>query len=528
MKLSKILKIILVVWLVITILGGITLRTSLPGRSHSSLKSTEETEENDVRIAIFADPHITNDQQETQTDLGAPSKEISFDAKYALNHIKADYIFGLGDLTAHTQTGEWIGYKKWIENLNAPVYDFLGNHDRDHHPGVGSYGTEYFTKLGRVSATKVLKLGNNIFILVSEDHNPEGDGNNLASIIPDKRFEFIEKYLEKYSDSNNIFIMSHVQMSGTTAYSKTWFLGDNPHWKKVTQTYMTLFEKYGVDAHLSGHIHSDYRWKDTPTDQDLSFGVEQVEKFVSGEKINKTKRKYPPSKLPETYFLNMPVIDYAHGYIGSRLGVLQYYFFNKLNPASSNEEAQKSWIQRENRGPPLMDILHSPKSSFFTGRGAVYYFEMENNSKNIQMITRWSGGNIDVENFKIILDHPIEIGDGEMQFIASDLSLRKKENLEITHDNWFKIKPGKKGTGTFSKKYRKKTSIENIEIEAYNLKNYSVQWKGSKNHGENWSQTWLSSPSDLGKVNAIKIRIEFESNAQNTAYIEDIELNAHN
>lgn len=339
MKLKKILGVIFLVWFIITILGGLTLEITLPGKSQSP--PLENTGENEVRFAIFADSHITNANEEAQTDLGAPSEEISFDAKYALNHINADYIFGLGDLTAHSQNEEWVGYDNWIRDLNAPVFDLLGNHDKDHHPGVGTYGTGYYTEVGRVSGTKVLKLGNNVFILVSEEHNPEGDGNNLASTIPDKRFNFVEKYLKKYSSSNNIFIMSHVQMSGTTAYSKSWFLGDNPHWKHVTQTYMNLFKKYDVDAHLSGHIHSDYRWVDTPTDQELTIGVEQVGKFVSGEKINKTERKYPPYKLPETYFLNMPVVGYAHGYIGSRLGILQYYFFNKLNPASSNEEAQK-------------------------------------------------------------------------------------------------------------------------------------------------------------------------------------------
>lgn len=175
-----------------------------------------------------------------------------------------------------------------------------------------------------------------------------------------------------------------------------------------------------------------------------------------------------------------------------------------------------------------MDILHSPKSSFFTGRGAVYYFEIENNQKNIEMITRWAGGNRDVESFTKELDHPVQIDNKKMQFIASNLSLRKKENLIITRDNWFKLKLGKTGTGVFSKKYRNRRKIENLSIKSYNLQNYSAQWKGSNDKGTSWGQKWYSNPNELGKVNAIKIRIKFESETKNTAYIEDINIKTRN
>lgn len=56
------------------------------------------------------------------------------------------------------------------------------------------------------------------------------------------------------------------------------------------------------------------------------------------------------------------------------------------------------------------------------------------------------------------LDYPIDLAK-KWHFVASDLSLRSKENLIITRDNWFKIKAGKTVEGTFSKKYRKNENV---------------------------------------------------------------------
>lgn len=520
MGLKKIILILVIAFLIITIIGAFYIDTVLPSRSETIL---QQTKENEARIAFFADPHITDSKEGAETDffLGT-SYEIPRDAKTALNHTSPDYIFGLGDLTAHTETEEWIGYKKWISDLNAPVYDLLGNHDRDHYPGIGNYGTGYFTEIKRVSGTKVLKLGNNVFMLISEDHDPEGDGDSLASTIPDKRFEFIEKYLQKYSENNNIFIMNHVQLSGTAAYSDTWFLGKNPNWIHITNKLMSLLQTYEVEVHMSGHIHTDYRMKDKPGDWDKTEGVENIEKFVSGTKINQENRKYPPENLPNTYFLNLPVVDYAHGWFGVRFPIL-----HQISGSLESTEASsglKWWAKHEDMGIPILDSFHNPRNSYFLGRGAIYHFTMKENSENLDMITRWIGGDKDVENYKITLTHPIRLDNKNMQFIASDLSLRKKENLTITRDNWFKIKPGTHGSGIFSKKYKKSKNIRGLSIKNYNLKNYSVKWQRIENKEKTRDNNWYEDPEKIGKTNSLKIKIKFEAPSSKEAFIEDISI----
>ncbi len=517
MKLKKILLIILTVWIIITAVGGIYLHKTIPSRENEKVTTLK----NGVRLAFFSDVHIQNSEQEVQTDIGAPSSEISKNGKIALNSVNPDYILSTGDLTTHTEPDEWIGYKKWIDDLNAPVFDILGNHDRDHFPNRGTYGTEYFTELGRVSGTKVLKLGNNVFILISEEHNPEFDNNNLASTIPQKRFEFIEKYLKKYSENNNIFVINHVPLSGTTAFSKTWFYGNNKNWVQITNKFMTLFEKYDVVAHISGHIHTDYRWKDEPRDQDGTTGVENIGKFISGKEITNSTRLHPPYRLPNTYFLNMPALDFAHGWLS------RFHFIASPNgnPTTKTSNGKGSpYAKFEEIGPPLTDILHSAETSSFLGRAGIYYTNFLENREKIKIITRWVSGNTDVEEFEIELNHAIKLENRKIHFIASDLSLREKDNLMITRDNWFKTRKGESGVGTFSKKYRKKHLIEGVSIDNHDLKSFDIKWMGSTNSGENWQENWYDNPENMGEINAVKIKIRFIPETKEKAHIEDIEI----
>lgn len=534
LEIEKILSIIFIVWLGLVITAGITFKFALPGRSDSSL---DETGENKVRLAFFADSHIITAHEGTETDVGGPAYDIPRDTVYTLNKCNPDYTFGLGDLTAHTTEKEWVGYDNWVDKIDSEVFDVLGNHDKDHLYGVGSSGTGYFTKVGRVSGTKVLKIGNNIFILVSEEHDKEGDGDLLMSTIPEKRFEFIEEQLKKYSENYNIFIMNHTPITYTTAFSTTWFYGRNPNWEHISKKFKNLLREHenSIVAHLSGHIHTDYRMRDDPSDQDLTEGAENVGKFVNGTKIDKTKRKYKPKSLPHVYFLNMPVVDIYHNWGAARFAFVAT-IINELNlsPATHKKTPaeQKQRIKEGISGPPIMDKLHTSKNSYFTGRGAIYYFNfnMKSGRSEVNLITRWIAGNRDVENYTMKLSNPINLGDEEMHFVASDLSLRKRDNdLEIQLDNWFKIKKGRQGFGEFSKAfYQENKIVTGLSIDNYNLKNYSAKWKGSDDYGKTWDSSRHQNPENMGEINAVKISIQFDAKETTPAFIEDIELKVEN
>lgn|GEM_PF-1088579 len=532
MRTKKVLSIILIVWLAILMIGGFTLRNTLPGRSQKE----SYPEENDLRIAFFADPHIADEDMGTETDIGGPAYDIPKLTQDTINKINADYTFGLGDLTAHTRENEWIGYKKWIDNLNNPVYDLLGNHDKDHIYGVGSCGTEYFTEVGRVSGSKVLKKGNNVFILISEEHSPERDGTHLQSTIPQKRFEFLENQLEKYSGSNNIFVMSHTQITGenqgTVAFSETWYYGSNPNWKHISKKYKNILENYenSVVAHLSGHMHTDYRMRDDPSlfDQDLKIGAENVGKFVDGTKIDKAERKYQPYKIPRNYFLNMPIVDIHHNWAIARVGffapIVNKFKYSRPAP-KTDPKVSREGIRQNLKNPPILDYLHTPKNSYFTGRGAIYYFDMKEGENEVEIKTRWISGNRDVESYEMRLTHPLELGEENMHFVASDLSLMKKnENLRVQRDNWFKIKKDSQGIGYFSKGYyQENKTISGLTIENYDLENYSVKWKKVTTQGKSLTE-WHENPENLGEINGIKIKIQFDAPENRPAFIEDIKI----
>ena len=87
MKTRKLVKIIFLVWIILLIAGGFTLRYTLPGRSNASLP---EPGENEVRLAFFADPHITNPEMGTETDIGGHAYDIPKKTIDTINKTKPD------------------------------------------------------------------------------------------------------------------------------------------------------------------------------------------------------------------------------------------------------------------------------------------------------------------------------------------------------------------------------------------------------------------------------------------------------
>ncbi len=465
-----------------------------------------------IRVAFFADLHIRNRKLQSQTDFGAPSKWIPRKAIRALNDINPDYIFGLGDLTATGHKKDWQGYKKWLSKINAPVFDLMGNHDRDYTVfQLYNYGEEYFTVLGRTAATKAVKIGNFIFILVSEEHDPEGNRKLLTSTVPQKTFDFIENILQRYSPDHNVFLLSHTLLRGTTALSNDWSFNDIKEWNAVSQKFFALFKKYPVTAHLTGHTHIDYRYRSKLKNIGEKEYKRKIGKFINGADYK---------RLPNTYFLNMPCVDTAHGWIGSNFALLR-----KLGEATA--KAQRSpfrwlYIQLEEKGPPIFDILYTSKIHYILGRPAVYYFDIAPGQDNVEVITRWLGKNKDTENYSVLLRNKTKIDNGKANIICSDLSLRTKKNLNITQNSWFELSAGQRGVGEFSKRFPEKRGIKGIKIDAKDLKNYSVRWQGSKNNGKTWTE-WTDDPTELGEINAVNLKIKFES-GNNSTKIENITI----
>lgn len=467
-----------------------------------------------IRVAFFADLHIHGNKIQSQTDLGGPSKWIPRKAQRTLNEISPDYIFGLGDLTATGHRKDWLGYKKWLQGVEAPIFDLMGNHDRDYTVFHNlDYGKGYFDVLGRVSATKAVKIGNLVFILTSEEHDPEGNRKLLTSTVPLRTFTFIESVIEKYSKNNNIFVLSHTLLRGTTALSNDWSFNDIQEWKIISKRFFKLFNRYPIIAHLTGHTHIGYRYRAQLKDIDGKKYKKKVGKFING-------RDY--ERLPDVYFLNMPCLDTAHGWFGSNFPFLRT--LETKTAKARHSPLRCLYVKLEEKGPRIFDLIYKSKVNNIIGRPAVYYFDIVPGTKKVKIVTRWIGKNKDMEEYDVCLELPAKVSTPEAEIIAFDLSIRSKDNLQITRDNWFEIPAGEKGEGVFSKGFTGMTEIKGVEVEARNLKNYSVLWQGSRDKGVTWTEEWVGDPSALGKVNAVKVKIKFTAGGSD-AEIKDIAVN---
>jgi len=417
-------------------------------------------------------------------------------AKKSIESVKPDIIFDTGDLTAHSGKIEFRAYSRWMKDLPAPVYAVTGNHDRQHHSLKHPYGTGFYSECGFNSATRTYKMGNLVFIMVSDDHKWEH--HPLTDVISDQKFKWIEKQLRKFSKgNNNIFLFGHYPIYKTVAWSDTWY-GMLPPWKRISDQYKKLLYKYEehIVAHISGHLHTGYDWKDTPedstyrkgcTDQrfnDGDEGLENVGHFVSGPKINQTKRNHPPFRLPEMYFLNPQALAYTHG------GPFRAGGCKCIN------------------------------------KGAVYYADLTEGTKYFNLITREINSNTDVDTFKVKTDYKIQLKNKNMNFIASDLGIRKKDScIQITENNWFKVKQNCSGEVIFQKRWKKKINFKGVRVISEHGNYGNIQYKISSDSGATWTK-WKDRP--VGKFNLAQIKIKFKASKNQNMVVKDIKIRTGN
>ena len=464
-----------------------------------------------VRVAFFADLHIRRNKMQSQTDLGAPSRVIARKAQAALNDVEPDVVFGLGDLTAESAPEDWEGYRRWVEGVDAPVFDLLGNHDRDYTLfSRHQYAREYFEVLGRVSGTKALAVGNTVFILVSEEHNPEGTANRLTSTVPFKRFQFIEEVLRRYAGDSNVFILSHTLLRGTTALSDKWSFNDTRAWTVITRRFFDLFERYPVVAHLTGHTHIDYRYRARVTDIDGNPRVRKVGKFVDG-------REWPD--LPDVYFLNMPCVDTAHGWFGSNFALLRE--LGKSTAKARKSPFRRLFMMVEEKGPPFFDLVYRSAINNVLGRAAIYYVDLVPGEDRVTVTTRWLRKNRDMEHHPIDLNVPVRLDDREVRHLASDLSIRTKRNLDIVRDDWFVVPSGEEGSAVLSQRFNKPLVVQGLRVDADGLNGHRAAWKGSRDGGATWGGAWQQDPRALGPVDAVMVRVAFEA-SNGPAAVRDV------
>ncbi len=483
--------------------------------------------QNKIRLAFLSDLHFEGGETRSQSDFGGSSQIVLSRAKKIVSNLNPDLIFILGDMTAFGRKEEWLNYKKWISEFDAPVYDVFGNHDRNYSVHCEKNdGEEYFTELGRTADTKTIRLGNFVFILVSEENNPAGSEDMFNVIIPDKRLNYIKQTLEKYAANNNVFVISHTPPAGTTVYSTRWMTNNPEVWIPVSKKLLDIYSQHPVLAHLSGHTHIDYRLKRRVIKLDGKKSKEKRGKFVKGDDKN---------ELPDTYFLNLPSVDTAHGWMSGRIPPALLRFDDSYKDWNSFARRVFTKIETINLSGSFsfFDFLSGSKLKSVLGRSGVYYLDLIKGKKELDVITRRLENNQDDEVYCLQLNHAAEIAGGQLQFISSDLSLRSRSNITISKEGWFRISADEESSAEFSKKFAKLVELKGVKVESQHKLNYQVFWKGSSNEGETWDENWLDSPQKMGKVNAVwlkmvitppKISIAEETLKESGLIVDDVKL----
>ncbi len=465
------------------------------------------------RVAFFADIHFQASLHQVQTDFGGPSRRIPTLTKQALVSIDPDLAFCLGDATAFGSEQDWQAYGDWKTQFDFPIYTIFGNHDRNYNVWTeDNSGLEFFTILGNVSDTKAMKLGNIIFILVSEEHNAESNGQGFTSTVPTKRFKFIEKILNQYAHSYNIFVLSHTPVMGTTVLSDEWICNDPWIWQNVSNNYLELYQQYPIVAHLSGHTHIDYRKKDRVKLPDGQMSPNRIGKFVNGQ---------DHAQLPNNYFLNMPCVATSHGWLSGRSNLLRRLTKNSYQ--TWRTPFRSFYQQQEANGPHLWDFLIKNKVKWI-GRSAMYYFDLICGKKKATLKTRWIEANQDDESYQLNFNYPYQTESNQLNLLTSDLSLRDHDGIIINHNHWFSIEV-ESARAEFSQFFQKSRKITGLEIISSQQIAYSTQWKGKTNLNHDWSDSWVDDPQKLGDVKAVLLSVDFgPKNNNQPILVDDLQL----
>jgi len=287
--------------------------------------------------------------------------------------------------------------------------------------------------------------------------------------------EWIRGQLEKYAGAgNNIFLMMHYPLNNTTAWSDKWWRTNDPAWKRTSDEIKELLTQYQGDvvAVLSGHVHMQWDWKDTPDDRwDREGEVEDVGFFVDGSEINKQEREYGPHRLPEVYFLNLQALDWPHG---------------------------------PGREP------------------TIYYTDARPGSREIELLTVRIEDKKVVDRYPVRLPHPVDVGDGELRFMESDLGIFEKDlTVMINEDDWFRIPKGEKGTVAFQQEWSEPRKILGVTVEAEGGRHGNVLYKASDHPLGDWPNHDSKPPEE---ARLLRLRIDFEADPESVMRVHDVTI----
>lgn len=232
------------------------------------------------------------------TDDFAPEEQLMGQITAEINRLQPDFVVFSGDLVHWFDKEQlWDGFKRMCAKIDKkiPVYYLPGNHDvsGDASPEsvekfVERFGSDRFVHRGR-SYTVIGYNSNNI-------------KNRTAA--SEAEYEWIEQQLRRARKNKPIIVVSHHPYFLKNADEAEEYFNIDIETRK---RYIELFERYGVDLVLTGHLHkcASGRYGDMefvtagPAGKTLggdASGVEIVK--IDGGKV--LPAYYPIEKIPQS------------------------------------------------------------------------------------------------------------------------------------------------------------------------------------------------------------------------------------
>ena len=169
------------------------------------------------------------------------------------SHTSPERVFGLGDYS-YIESGSdsadcWLDI---ISAIKSRTKISIGNHEDDSSEGFD----QYMSAFGLSQTYYAFTYGNVRVIVLDSDRNSFSEGSS--------QYNFVESQLQQASQDSNIkFIITYIHKPMYTSPNTCGSSRDCSNGGSTTtslrNTYHPLFDQYGVDVVLMGHVHNYQR-----------------------------------------------------------------------------------------------------------------------------------------------------------------------------------------------------------------------------------------------------------------------------
>lgn len=232
------------------------------------------------------------------TDDFTPEEHLMGQITTEINRLQPDFVVFSGDLVHWFDNEQlWAGFKRMCAQIDKkiPVYYLPGNHDVS--GDASSESVETF--VGRFGSDRFVHRGRSYTVIGYNSNNVK---NRTAA--SESEYEWIEQQLRRARKNKPIIVVSHHPYFLNNADEAEEYFNIDI---ETRMRYIKLFERYGVDLVLTGHLHrcTSGRYGDIdfvtagPAGKTLgsdASGVEIVK--IEGGKV--LPAYYPIEKIPQS------------------------------------------------------------------------------------------------------------------------------------------------------------------------------------------------------------------------------------